>query len=306
MIMKNKIIKYLGLCTLGLFTFFSSNAQDVQGVEKTANGLKYKFFVQNKEGKKPIVTDFVTIVAYYQATDTIFFDSRKSPTPYVFPVMERTYKGDLFEGLQLMSAGDSAVFLLSADSLFLKTFRVKELPRYIKKGSVVKAFVKMLKMQPGEEFKKDLQAKFDAETKKQDLEKAKEDSALKVYLKEKGITAKPTKNGLYYVEVQKGTGPVAIAGTKVKVHYTGTLLNGKKFDSSVDRNQPFEFDLGKGQVIKGWDEGIALMSVGGKAKLIIPSKLGYAERGAPPTIAPFSTLVFDVELLDVKQVEVKK
>ncbi len=85
----------------------------------------------------------------------------------------------------------------------------------------------------------------------------------------------------------------------MKVHYTGTLLNGTKFDSSRDRNEPFEFTLGKGQVIKGWDEGIALMNVGGKATLVIPSAIAYGDRDMG-TIPPFSTLVFDVELIDVK------
>jgi len=85
----------------------------------------------------------------------------------------------------------------------------------------------------------------------------------------------------------------------VKVHYTGTLLNGTKFDSSRDRNEPFEFTLGQGQVIKGWDEGIALMNVGGKATLVIPSTIAYGDRDMG-TIPPYSTLVFDVELMDVK------
>jgi FKBP-type peptidyl-prolyl cis-trans isomerase len=83
------------------------------------------------------------------------------------------------------------------------------------------------------------------------------------------------------------------------VHYTGTLLNGTKFDSSRDRNQPFEFTLGQGQVIKGWDEGIALMNVGGKATLVIPSNIAYGQQ-AQGAIPAYSTLVFDVELLDVK------
>jgi FKBP-type peptidyl-prolyl cis-trans isomerase len=109
-----------------------------------------------------------------------------------------------------------------------------------------------------------------------------------------------TASGLQYVILQQGSGQVAEAGHMVTVHYTGWLTNGTKFDSSVDRGQPFQFGLGQGQVIKGWDEGVAGMKVGEKRKLIIPSNLGYGERGAGNVIPPNSTLVFDVELLGVQ------
>lgn len=97
-----------------------------------------------------------------------------------------------------------------------------------------------------------------------------------------------------------GTGNEAVAGKTVSVHYTGTLENGSKFDSSLDRGQPFEFSLGSGQVIKGWDEGVAGMKVGGKRVLTIPPEMGYGEAGSPPSIPPNSTLVFEIELLAVK------
>lgn len=96
-----------------------------------------------------------------------------------------------------------------------------------------------------------------------------------------------------------GTGAEAVAGKKVSVHYTGTLTNGQKFDSSLDRGKPFQFVLGAGQVIKGWDQGVAGMKVGGKRKLTIPPDMGYGARGFPPVIPPNSTLVFEVELLAV-------
>lgn len=123
---------------------------------------------------------------------------------------------------------------------------------------------------------------------------------LKNYLKENKITTIPTSSGLYYIETVKGTGEQPKNGSTVVVHYTGKFLDGKVFDSSVDRNEPFEFVLGAGQVIKGWDEGIAYMRKGGKATLIIPSKLGYGSRNIQNVIKPYSTLIFEVELLDIK------
>jgi len=110
-----------------------------------------------------------------------------------------------------------------------------------------------------------------------------------------------TASGLKYVDRKVGDGTEAKEGSKVTVHYTGTLENGKKFDSSVDRGKPFgPITLGKGMVIKGWDEGLQGMKVGGKRKLIIPSKLGYGERGAGDDIPPNATLIFEVELLKVE------
>lgn len=108
-----------------------------------------------------------------------------------------------------------------------------------------------------------------------------------------------TASGLKYVDVVVGKGASPSTGKIVKVHYTGTLENGKKFDSSVDRKEPFSFTIGVGQVIPGWDEGVMSMKVGGKRKLIIPAKLGYGAQGAGGVIPPNATLLFDVELLDV-------
>lgn len=109
-----------------------------------------------------------------------------------------------------------------------------------------------------------------------------------------------TDSGLKYIDVEVGTGKAAKSGDTVDVHYTGKLKNGTKFDSSVDRGQPFTFPLGAGKVIKGWDEGVAGMKEGGKRTLIIPPQLAYGKRGAGNVIPPDAELTFEVELLKVK------
>ena len=109
-----------------------------------------------------------------------------------------------------------------------------------------------------------------------------------------------TPSGLTYTDIEPGTGATAQGGQKVRVHYTGWLKNGQKFDSSLDRNEPFEFTLGAGMVIKGWDEGVAGMKIGGKRRLEIPPVLGYGARGAGGVIPPNADLIFEVELLGLR------
>ena len=109
-----------------------------------------------------------------------------------------------------------------------------------------------------------------------------------------------TQNGIYFLDLDPGTGQVAMAPRRVTVHYTGWLPDGTKFDSSKDRNEPFQFTLGAGEVIRGWDEGVTGMRVGGRRKLVIPAELGYGADGAPPDIPPNSVLVFEVQLLGMQ------
>lgn len=120
------------------------------------------------------------------------------------------------------------------------------------------------------------------------------------YLKENNLEAQKTESGLHYIIVEEGKGAKAQNGQTVSVHYKGTLLDGKKFDSSYDRNAPIDFRLGVGQVIKGWDQGIALLNVGSKAKLLIPSQLAYGSQEIKGLIPANSVLIFDVELVGTK------
>jgi len=134
------------------------------------------------------------------------------------------------------------------------------------------------------------------EIEKVNSEKANESTRIMKKLTEGATT---TKSGLAYFMIKEGVGAQATAGQTVSVHYTGKLSDGTKFDSSHDRNAPIEFPLGEGRVIPGWDEGIALLKIGGKATFIIPPNLAYGARGAGGVIPPNATLIFEVELLDI-------
>ena len=162
--------------------------------------------------------------------------------------------------------------------------------------------IELLKIISNEEWERKQAEKSAKKQAEYDQKEKEETAAIQKYLKDNNIVPTTTlPNGLIYVERLAGTGPKPIDGKKVKVQYTGTLLNGTEFDSSVKSGQPYEFPLGRRAVIEGWDLGIALMNEGGKATLIIPSKLAYKDRGNGAIIQPFSTLVFEVELVETEK-----
>ena len=405
------------------------------GYSKTKTGLYYHLYSTGKDTVKAKVGDWVsfdvrysrhaswqtkffrTVTSFGKAkirTDSVLFDSKKAiRKPLFLQLMPSDFKGDMLEGIRMMSAGDSASFIVNADSLFKKTFRMPQVPPFIDSTDVVYCNIFMVsvdspkKMQQMEvqdinkfvteknikvspsstgvyyieqtagkgmkidsgkwvtvnfkestisgklifssaergkpmvfEYGKRFGTRgFDEGVGKMlkggkatflvpssmaygetgnsrsgilpfapvvyDVEivdvqtMSEEGMKMQKYLKEHHITAKPTPSGLIYVEKVKGTGVQAAPGKKVSVHYTGTLLDGKEFDSSRKQNKPIEFVLGQGQVIPGWDEAIGMMKVGGKATIVVPSKIGYGSSGKAP-IPPDATLVFELELVDVK------
>lgn len=232
-------------------------------------------------------------LTYCTEKDSMLFNSKQMlGQPVQLLVGKADFKNDLNTGLKTMTVGDSAVMLISADSLFLKTFRQAR-PPFIPAGSNLKFYVKVTKVSSQDELIREQQA----------ASKAKEESEmvnLEKFISDNKLNVTKTESGLRYLITQAASGPQPQAGQKVVVHYTGRLLNGKKFDSSVDRNEPFQFTIGQGQVIRGWDEGIALLHKGEKATLYIPSSLGYGAQGAGGSIGPYEPLIFDVELIDIK------
>lgn len=186
-------------------------------------------------------------------------------------------------------------------SVFGKVIQGIEIVEKIEQGDVIKS-VKIVRVgEKAENFKADQQA-FDNLINKQKEEemaaKKREQEKQEQMLAEKFPNAQATASGLKFIVEKEGTGEKPKQGTKISVHYTGTLLNGMKFDSSRDRGEPLEFTVGTGMVIQGWDEGLLDMKKGEKRTLIIPPHLGYGARGAAGVIPPNATLVFDVELVD--------
>ncbi|PLW95908.1 MAG: hypothetical protein C0591_10125 [Marinilabiliales bacterium] len=285
--------RILFIIVLAVSVGFLSSCQDQSefpGYKKTATGLYYKFYTDVDDTLYPKVGDFVDVDMIYATEDTVMFDSRDLPKPMQMPMVESVHAGDIYEGMALMNIGDSATFICNADSVLTKLFRFRSIPPELDSVENIYFHVKMKDIMS----KEAMDAKRDAEMKKMESEELELRSA---YLLENYPDAEPSESGLFFISEKKGTGSKPETGQKVKVHYTGMFLDGTKFDSSVDRGQPFEFTLGQKQVISGWDEGIAMMRKGGKAILVIPSDIAYGPSGRG-SIPPFSTLVFEVELID--------
>lgn len=433
------------LLSIGMVVFFASCSK-YPGFKKTDDGMYYKFHVKGDDTTTLSKGMILTLKLKYEINDSIIFNSEEAPDAFMLPLEDPSYKGDIYTALAMMKPGDSATFISSADSFFIKTVMLPEVPDSSYAGKNIYFHIKLISAMTQEQMQAEqsalletrkaeevakLQSYLEAnkitvaplesglfftETTKGNGKKPKETDIVKVhfkvsdldgrvffssfdqgepmrweagkvfdnpgatealnlmtvgskanvivpssigfgeqgrgqmvapfttllydlemvsiqskadydkekaaeqrkaeatkekakaeemgnlakYIKSNNISVKPTASGLYYLESKAGTGEKPVAGKKVTVHYTGTLLDGTKFDSSVDRGQPFEFVLGQGQVIQGWEEGIAMMKKGGKAKLIIPSSIAYGPDGRMPSIPPSATLIFEVELIDFK------
>lgn len=243
---------------------------------------------------------------YTTDSDSVIFDSEKDAGgPITIPYFPSKWDSTavFYEVLSTLKVGDSAAFSINASEFFMKTFR-RPVPAGIAAQSDIKFVLGVEDQMNTEEFEEYQMARMEKEQARM-MEEQKaltEEQGVKIdsAIAANGLTAITTESGLRYVLAEEGTGAKPEAGQTVVVHYNGTLLDGTKFDSSYDRNQPFEFPIGQGRVIPGWDEGIGLLNIGSKATLYIPSALGYGPRGAGAVIKPNSILKFDVELLDVK------
>jgi FKBP-type peptidyl-prolyl cis-trans isomerase FkpA len=282
-----------------------SQACNSNDYETTNSGLKYKFIKDAKGDKLEEGKILIVNMAYYTDKDSALFKSSDFPYPVSLPYQDSiwTQSGMIFEGFKMLKKGDSLEFRVPAKDLFEKSFQTS-IPEGINKDSEIRFNVGVVDILDEEGFMAWQMEQFQKEQQKAETQAteqiSKDAKIIDDYLKENNIVAKNTESGLRYVIKEEGKGVKPEAGNTVSVHYKGTLLDGTPFDSSFDRNEPLSFQIGMGQVIPGWDEGISILNKGSKATLFIPSSLAYGSRGAGPVIQPNSILVFDVELVDVK------
>ncbi|MCC6186713.1 MAG: FKBP-type peptidyl-prolyl cis-trans isomerase [Chitinophagaceae bacterium] len=256
--------------------------------KKTKDGVEY-LIVTDEKGENAKVGDIIEYHMLVKIGDSVMFESRKmnDGKPVEMPLQENpqaTKSMDPTEVIKMLSAGDSAVIRVELDSMARKVYT------FAKPTDKLEFQFKMVSVKSKEKAEAEL--------------KEKDDKALTEYFAANGITAQKTASGLYYVVTKPGTGALPAAGQTVKVMYTGKLMDGKMFDSNIDpqfqHTEPLEFPLGKGNVIPGWDEGIALLNKGAKGTLYVPSTLAYGAQSPSPLIPANSILIFDVELLDFK------
>ncbi|CAH0996031.1 hypothetical protein EMA8858_02161 [Emticicia aquatica] len=257
-------------------------------VTQDPDGSKYQVHEEGK-GKKINIGDILTFDLVIKASnDSTFEDTYKRSQPITMVAQKGTYKGSFETSLLHLTEGDSATVLVNADSLFARI--QQPLPPGISKGSDMKFIVKIKSTQTREEFQK-----------AQDAKKGNEAKLMEEYAKKNFPTATKTQYGMYRVVVKEGTGEVIKSGQTVTVDYTGKLMDGKTFDSSVGKPGPkFQVTVGQGAVIPGWEQALAMMKKGEKSIFFIPSNLAYGEQGAGGVIGPFSSLIFEMEVVDVK------
>lgn len=284
------IAAVLGLLAIAalVFCLVSGKCGKYKGYKKDrATGIYYQFFGDiHDTAAMPKTGDLVGMLFSLRAGDSVLIPM--SPNEML---MDSLYEGDIYAALRMMHVGDSASFILDGKEFF-KHFMQDTIYPF---GDAPLYFdVKLYGQMPAAQFQQ-MRAEYEKMMQEKQAEEA---TSIHEYVAKNKITVQPTPEGIYIVTTKKGTGAQPQPMQDVTVHYTGKFLDGNKFDSSVDRGEPFTFTLGARQVIPGWEVAVSKMHVGEKATVIIPSDFAYGERGNYG-IPPYSPLVFDIELLSV-------
>lgn len=282
----NKITTYFILLSATLAIASCAQQSDYK---KSPNELEYKIITDKQQPKAKVGQVIKYNVYWRKMNDSLFLSTRDKKIPLYSMVDSPKFKGDPLEVLAMMGAGDSVSCKVPVDLIFKGNP-----PAFLKSGDFMKLDITVDEVLTQEEYDNLIQEQSSSQLKL-------EEKIIEEYMTQKGIKGIKTPAGIYVVMEKEGTGKQPVDGNIVRVDYTGRLLNGNEFDSSMKPGgQPYQFQIGKATVIAGWDKGIPYFKEGGKGKLLIPSPLGYGEQGNGPGIPPNSPLEFDIQLVEVK------
>jgi FKBP-type peptidyl-prolyl cis-trans isomerase FkpA len=265
------------------------------GYSKKKNGMYFQLLSFEDSERKPVPGDYITVeLAYKTIDDSVFFRGKRR-----FQLTEPQYKGSVDECFLMLAEGESANFIISADDFFTKTLENKK-PSFIPDESKMIIFMHILEVQTAKEFEKEKEAFLHWIDDFGEYERV----ILKQYIEDKKIDVEPMQNGMYFISVRAGNGKKIKKKDTITVHYEGKFFNGKFFDSTKKRREPFQFVYGhQMQVIKGLEDAFGMMEEGERAIVILPSELAWGRSGSSTgIIPPLTSLVFELEVLEVKKV----
>lgn len=258
------------------------------GFSVTPSGLKYNI-IEEKEGRKPVLGDMLRMHLIYRDKDgKELYNSSELGEAFVLELTNPTFVGGIEEGFAMMKEGDSAVFLVHADSIFDKTFKQRR-PDTIGLNDLLRFEVRLKKVMSKEEYRMESRRTYESGN-------VEELRQIELYMGDNEISVEPAKPGVYFIVFKEGKGDYPKPGDKVEIKYTGSFLNGEMFDASGKNNQNLIYTLGDGTHLLAWEEAIATMRPGGVARLILTSGNAYGAAGLGP-VPPNTPILFDIELV---------
>lgn len=262
-------------------------------IKKAPTGLEYEI-IERQGGEHLKKGDIVQIHFSCETEyDSIIASSIAVKKPLILQIGGDAAENQINAALSELSVGDSAIVYPNAEKFLTQTMKLRNLPTRINPDSRLKFRLRIMKSLSVEELE-------DMKKKEDKLMAEKEKMLIEEYVQKEQITESPSSTGLYYIETKKGTGKNITEKSKLKLSYKGYFINGMNFGTGNENGDQIEVDLSEHKVILGWEEGLLKMSKGTKAKLIIPSGLAYGSKGMSQQVPPFSTLIFEIEVIDVK------
>ncbi len=293
--MKKNLFALLGAVIVLLSLSSCGNNND--GYEISDTGVKYKFYYENATGKSPVIGDFVRVQMVYAYKDSVLFDTRGDVRDFELKMEEPYFEGDIYAAVAMMKEGDSAGFLIDATEFFTKLAGRPgdPVPEFVEDGTDMTFDLKLTKVMSPEEHDIELKERIEKR-------KVEESIVLQKYLEANNFTDKPLESGLYFVNIRDGKGNTPQEGDILTINFKVMLMDGRVLHDSWQQ-QPVQFEFGKQFDTKGLVEGISMMRKGQVVHLIVPSSIAFGEYGRQGLIEPYSSLLYDVELIDIQTKE---